>query len=607
MTKSKFLSLDTKIQQLKKTTNGLKLRDICNNLFMMLIKFGRFYETVELHSPSRQTLYLLGILASKKQTKEDKNCSDDCMKKINSLLNEIFGKYLNAYLPTTKEMVGELEWLKNRDISAFSFLSYFFESPKIATEQIRLEILRSFEKFNTELKAITGLNVDEAVGIADAIGDLLQKNIDEISTLIKETEELRVKILSTPNIEHSSIDVEIINKCKAVMAEAFEKMNYVSCFKLDLLEEKFTPDAIQSFKNLFVIKKGESVEIHYITDENPVLSSPILTEDNDLFYLCSINYLYLAIQINFENSLKQTSISEKFRKHRDMLLEKDSAEMFREFLPKDALIFESVFENNKSTHEHDLLILHERVAIIVESKASPRREPLRDPERAFKRISDDFKKKSGIQSGYDQARKLEKLLERKDITPLYTKKGDLLVEIDGRNIDEIYSICITKDDFGVLATNLTLLLDKEDEAKYPLVINISDLKYLLDCLKYVGKDWSFFVTYLRERRLVHGKILSADELEFAGAFLKYGTLFFTEEIHDRHTKIALDINESNIFDDIHFAQLEGVKFEVPSISPPYEIFNKNKFINKFKHSQKDKEHKKENRRSFKHARRKNRK
>ncbi|HIC9542046.1 TPA: hypothetical protein ACXAKD_001423 [Klebsiella pneumoniae] len=81
MTKSKFLSLDTKIQQLKKTTHGLKLRDICNNLFMVLIKFGRFNKTVELHSPSRQTLYLLGILASQKQTEEDKNCSDDCMKK----------------------------------------------------------------------------------------------------------------------------------------------------------------------------------------------------------------------------------------------------------------------------------------------------------------------------------------------------------------------------------------------------------------------------------------------------------------------------------------------------------------------------------------------
>lgn len=607
MTKSKFLSLDTKIQQLKKTTHGLKLRDICNNLFMVLIKFGRFNKTVELHSPSRQTLYLLGILASQKQTEEDKNCSDDCMKKINSLLNEIFGKYLNAYIPTAKEMVGELEWLKNRDISALSFLSYFFESPKIASEQIRLENLNSFEKFNTELKAKSGLNISEAVEIADAIGDLLQKNIDEISTIINEIEELRIKAFSLPNIDHNIIEEELVYKCKPKMAEVFERMNYISCFKFDLLEEKFTPDVIQSFKNLFVIKKGETNEIHYITDENPVLSSPILTEDNELFYLCSMNFLHLAIQINFENLLKQSSISDKFRKHRDMLLEKDTAEMFRKFFPKDALIFESVFENNKSTYEHDLLIIHERVAIVIEAKASPRREPLRDPERAFKRISDDFKKKSGIQSGYNQARNLEKLLERKDITPLYTKKGELLAEIDGREINEIYSICITKDDFGVLATNLTLLLDKDEEAKYPLVMNISDLKYLLDCLQYVEKDWSFFVTYLRERRLVHGKILSADELEFAGAFLKYGTLFFTEEIHDRHTKIALDINESNIFDDIHFAQLEGVKFEVPSISPPYEIFNKNKFINNFKRSQKDKEHKKENKKRFKNARRKNRK
>ena len=85
---------------------------------------------------------------------------------------------------------------KSRYLSA-QFLSYFFESPKIASEQIRLENLNSFEKFNTELKAKSGLNISEAVGIADAIGDLLQKNIDEISTIINEIEELRIKSIQS--------------------------------------------------------------------------------------------------------------------------------------------------------------------------------------------------------------------------------------------------------------------------------------------------------------------------------------------------------------------------------------------------------------------------
>ena len=64
-----------------------------------------------------------------------------------------------------------------------------------------------------------------------------------------------LKAFSPPNIDHNIIEEELVYKCKPKMAEVFERMNYISCFKFDLLEEKFTPDVIQSFKNLFVIKK----------------------------------------------------------------------------------------------------------------------------------------------------------------------------------------------------------------------------------------------------------------------------------------------------------------------------------------------------------------
>ena len=424
MNKSKFLSLDTKIQQLKKITNGLRIQHICNSLFMQLIRFGRFGEKVELHSPAKQTLYLLGILGSQKPTDEDIDCDDDRLRKINLLLNEIFGKYLHAYLPTTNELADGLDsgWLKTRDVSTFSFLSYFFESTKVATAQLRADSYNVFEKFDDDLKVISGLTIDETIKISDAIGDLLQKNFDEIFKLYKDIERIREEISNNPDIDHDTMMGEIISKCQPKMAEAYEKMNHVSCFKFDSLVEKFDKNLIDAFKKIFTTTKGDSKSIHYITEENPIESSPILTEDNEIYYLCSINFLFSAIQLNFERLLKEKISPETFRKHRDMLLEKDCAEIFRAFLPKDALVFESVFENNKSSFEHDLLIIYARVAIIIEAKASPRREPLRDPTKAFQRIRDDFKKKSGIQSGYDQARRLEKLLERKQITPLYTKK-----------------------------------------------------------------------------------------------------------------------------------------------------------------------------------------
>ncbi|HAR9023045.1 TPA: NERD domain-containing protein, partial [Salmonella enterica] len=109
---------------------------------------------------------------------------------------------------------------------------------------------------------------------------------------------------------------------------------------------------------------------------------------------------------------------------------------------------------------------------IVEAKASPRRAPLREPARAYIRIRDDFKRKSGIQSASEQANNLRNLIINNEKTPLYDKKGNLLYTINRCDYDNIYCICVTKDDFGMLATNLTLMLEKKEDEPYPWVICI---------------------------------------------------------------------------------------------------------------------------------------
>jgi len=48
------------------------------------------------------------------------------------------------------------------------------------------------------------------------------------------------------------------------------------------------------------------------------------------------------------------------------------------------------------------------VAFVIESKATQQREPLRDPEKAYTRIKDDFKSNAGIQKAYEQAERLRR-------------------------------------------------------------------------------------------------------------------------------------------------------------------------------------------------------
>ena len=48
--------------------------------------------------------------------------------------------------------------------------------------------------------------------------------------------------------------------------------------------------------------------------------------------------------------------------------------------------------------------------------------------------------------------------------------------------------CVTRDDFGPLATNLTLLLKKEPRDSYPWAVNIMDLSTLAEAWEYLGGD-----------------------------------------------------------------------------------------------------------------------
>ncbi|HEJ1074333.1 TPA: NERD domain-containing protein [Serratia marcescens] len=576
MSKSKFISLDKKINELKKLTSKLKIEDVANPLFMDLIRFSHMSERIKLDSPARQIQYVLAIMASQDKIENTENLSDGKLFQIYNLLNEIFGKYLNIYLPSREDIKAGLDerWFKVRAVAMPTFLGYFFESEKISSEELRYDIINFYENFSGEIKKELGISNVEMLEITDAIGEILQANFDRVKNLILDIDKERLKFKDANIENYDELIREVRASCGPLVVE-YEKLSREIChFSFSELEGKFDLITLDKFKELFVTIKGKSPDIHYITDDNPIFKKPIITSDMDSYCLCSFNFLLTAIKNNIDDCFKKGAVAEKFRKHRDAQLERDVSKIFRDFLPENALIIESAFENKSSSNEHDLVIIHDRKVLIIESKASPRREPLRDPSKAYQRISDDFNRKSGIQSGYDQARRLELLLQNNSVTNLYDKKGGLITTIGKEDFDEIFCICVTKDDFGMLATDLTILLEKDDDAKYPWVIGMHNLRFLIACLDYIGKDWEFFINYLRDRIGVFGKIMSNDELEFAGAYLKYDGFDFSPDSPEH--KVFLDINESRVLDDISYAKSNGEEYILEVIEPPYYELSKDK-------------------------------
>ena len=109
---------------------------------------------------------------------------------------------------------------------------------------------------------------------------------------------------------------------------------------------------------------------------------------------------------------------------RDRFLEAQADAAFRDLFGSEALFYSHVYEA-PGQHEHDLIVSWRRYLFVIEAKASPPREPLRDPEKAYPRIRDHFRGKSGIQGAYDQWNRVRRKLLAGEDVQLFDAKGKL--------------------------------------------------------------------------------------------------------------------------------------------------------------------------------------
>jgi hypothetical protein len=112
-----------------------------------------------------------------------------------------------------------------------------------------------------------------------------------------------------------------------------------------------------------------------------------------------------------------------------------------------------------------------------------------------------------------------------------------------------------RDTFGFLATDLSLLLEKEPEDPYPWAVNAIDLDSMAEAWRYFRWNGERFLAFLRDRIQLHGRTFCSDELEAVGFFVKHGGLHpILEQPADR---IWLNPAYSSVFDDIYKAQINA--------------------------------------------------
>lgn len=141
---------------------------------------------------------------------------------------------------------------------------------------------------------------------------------------------------------------------------------------------------------------------------------------------------------------------------------------------------------------------------------------------------------------------LKKLILNQTETPLYNQKGKILTVVKRSDVDSIECICVTKENEGALATSLNLLLEKDDLEYFPYSINLAHLTQLSELQndEEIQLSPRKLIHFLQERKKLHGKVFSLDELDYWGCYLRDGS--FNNYLNKQ--PCYLDPNFSKIFD-----------------------------------------------------------
>lgn len=559
-------NLLSEVDKLKNLTAELNLQELTSFVTTQQRNFNHGNREQNLGSPLKQGMYLLALASSQPEPTAPKPLDDGRHKQLIRRLESIFQNYGLAYFPTEQERIAGLspEWRRQREIAMPAFMHYFMAGFKASTEQIKEWINACFDGFEKETVQAFGMSHLDLLRVGSFIESVIEENVSPVADAVHAIEVLRQQFL------HELREGVDFQKAVARVRNQSELQTHIEAFmhgstmlfevKHQQLVDQFGVEMTDCLMQHFVTVRGVAAPITYITEPNPIIDRPLLTADGERIFYLANNAFYQAIIEKLETHLTQGPSASRYLKERDRRLEQMARKHLQKLFPEAAQFYESAFDRPDSHGEHDLVIVHGSNVYIVEAKASPPKEPLRDPSKAALRIRDHFRGRNGIQKAYDQANALRTRLLNNTTTPLYDKKGNLLVELQREQIDNIYCICVTRDDFGPVATNLALMLEKDPDAPYPWVVCVTDLEYLADAMVHLGQGIETLNTYLAQRPLLHGKVMGTDELEYFGAFLRHAGLH--DYIEAQADFIPMDITESDILDDIHRCIQNGEPYEL---------------------------------------------
>ncbi len=513
-----------------------------------------------LSSPARQISFFLSLLVSTPEPESPKPFDADSWARAVALLNDAFGAYFQLYFPESGKVSDQGDaWYRSRTVAMQAFFHYWHTGLLATTEQVSRRIDAYLVPFDDSLRSVLGITASEFLRISRHLVIRLQESADALLEATQVERDTRLAILK--EAEKAGLDIAGLRRLTAAHPTYRQTaVRLKQC--LDDLLVVDREDVISKFGEagsryweLQTIARGSGPAIGYPTDASVVDKRPVILLSSSRGQCPTANELTSAVLRTCESALTLSDFKPEYLAHRDRTFEGEIGEPLKQILGPRAEVWPRAFETNTSQFEHDFVMLIDKNAFIVEAKASPPVAPFRDPDKAFTRLKHAFAKDTGIQAGFEQAERLRARFARGERIALYSKDGTLLREIDSSQYNDVFAICITRDNFGPLATDLSFLLEKPADVPFPWVANVFDLSSLADAWRFFGWGKGETVRYLSERQLCHGKVYGSDELEYAGYFIRHGGL--RSAIDSKADLMTLNPAYSDFFEELYRHQNYG--------------------------------------------------
>ena len=511
-----------------------------------------------LSSPLMQLNYLAGLNVTSESPGQQElkfQFSNEEFENMKELLNDVEMGYFQNFLPGEEEVVDE-EWKVRRGVVLPSFLSYFNQGPLNYEEQIIERVHEFFDPFDADIKDHFNLSINDFLKIYEFIDAIPNHFLRE--KLFPEKEEKSWEEFCDEMTREGKMPWEWEEYLPDQFKNLFSFMQdkgQLMRFGRHKLDAQFGEEKTSAFLETFRIERGKTSYLFY-TEKNPLFSKPIFEVEEGVFQVLEMKQLVHAIFNVLQTFCTGNVLREKFYKNRGQKLEDKIEDIFKSFLGKGTFFYKGFYTEKK--HEQDLLIIQKGLALIIEAKASKRDEPLRDPDKAYPFLLSNFDET--IQKGYDQAYRVkETFIEGTPLKIFSDQKLRRKVnQIRTKNYHSVFSLIVTLERFGPIQTDLDHLLEIWDDDQYPWSICIDDLEVFLLQLTKMKKKPSGLVQFLKSREKLHGRIITGDELEVCGAFLR-GKL--DRKLLNSDKVIALTPDLTDIFDQSYHTSGFGFKNE----------------------------------------------